>query len=217
MQVVVLSSYSPFSQIMSNFARIIIKPFMCRNSNYTAFYVAEPFNTSQLGAHATKDFCYYNMLRAWKGRDASFPFNDAHAKTYSVRDGSDWETTLKPRLQKRLRVSKNIILFLSSSTKRSKALTEEIEYGACILELPIIVVYPELENSQIVSNKQLSNRVKLLWEKLPILKEAMTKVPTLHIPMKKEYLQRALSVSKLTIQSKIVNDQSKYFIANEAN
>ena len=190
---------------------------MYRNSNYTAFYVAEPFNTSGLGAHATKDFYYYNMLRAWKERDASFPFNDAHAKTYRVRDGSDWEQTLKPRLRERLRTSKNIILFLSSNTRYSRALKEEISYGACTLGLPIIVVYPELENSQIVLNEQLSNRVKLLWEKLPILKEAMTKVPTLHIPMKKEYLQRALSVSKLTIQGKIVNDQSQYFIANEAN
>lgn len=212
MQVVVLSSYSPFSQIMSNFARIIIKHFMCRNSNYTAFYVAEPFSTSQLGAHATKDFCYYNMLRTWKGKDTSFPFNDAHAKTYSVRDDSDWASTLKPRLRERLRVSKNIILFLSSSTKASKALTEEIEYGACALGLPIIVVYPELDNNDIVKNNSLSLKVRLLWDKLPALKKAMENVPTLHIPMKKEYLQRALSVSKLTIQGKIVNDQSLYFL-----
>lgn len=151
---------------------------MYRNSNYTSFYVAEPFEPVSLGAHATKDFCYYNTLRAWKGKDTSFPFNDAHAKTYSVRDGSNWELALKPRLRERLRGSKNIILFLSSNTKSSKALVEEIEYGACTLGLPIIVVYPELDNSQIVSNKQLSSRVKLLWDKLPILKEAMTKVPT---------------------------------------
>lgn len=173
-----------------------------RNCNYTAFYVDEPFSTSQLGAHATKDFCYYNMLRAWRGSDILFPFNDAHARTYSVRDGSNWETTLKPRLRERLRYSKNIILFLSSNTKYSRALREEISYGACILGLPIIVVYPELDHSQIVSNGQLSNRVNLLWDKLPILKEAMTKVPTLHIPMKKEYIETALSNSELTVQNK---------------
>jgi len=74
-----------------------------RNGNYAAFYVAEPFNASALGAHATKDFCYYNMLRAWKGKEASFPFNDSHDKTYNVRDNSDWETTLKPRLRERIR------------------------------------------------------------------------------------------------------------------
>ena len=29
-----------------------------RNSNYTAFYVDEPFSPSPLAAYATKDFCY---------------------------------------------------------------------------------------------------------------------------------------------------------------
>ena len=70
-----------------------------RNGNYTAFYVAEPFHPSSLGANATKDFQYYNTLRMWKGADATFPFVDSHDKTYSVRDGSDWEYTLKPRLR----------------------------------------------------------------------------------------------------------------------
>lgn len=182
-----------------------------RNSNYTAFYVDEPFNPSPLAAYATKDFCYYSMLKAWKGSDTSFPFNDAHAKTYSVRDGSDWELTLKPRLRERLSLSKNIILFLSSNTKSSKALVEEIEYGACTLGLPIIVVYPELKNFQIVLNEQPSRMVKFLWDKLPILKEAMTKVPTLHIPMKLDSVREALSDSELTIQGKKDGDITKYF------
>ena len=44
-----------------------------RNGNYAAFYVDEPFDENNLGAHATKDFVYYNLLRAWKGADSSFP------------------------------------------------------------------------------------------------------------------------------------------------
>jgi hypothetical protein len=84
-----------------------------RNGNYTAFYVAEPFHPSALGANATRDFQYYNTLRMWKGADATFPFVDSHEKTYSVRDGSDWEYTLKPRLRERIRNSKNIIFILS--------------------------------------------------------------------------------------------------------
>ena len=99
-----------------------------RNGNYSAFYVAEPFDPSTLGAHATKDFCYYSMLRAWKGKDSTFPFNDSHNKNYNVRDGSNWEVTLKPRLRDRLRNSKNIVLFLSSKTVNSRALKEEIDY-----------------------------------------------------------------------------------------
>ena len=38
-----------------------------RTANYSAFYVTEPFSTSNLGAYATPDFIYYNQLRAWKG------------------------------------------------------------------------------------------------------------------------------------------------------
>ena len=80
-----------------------------RTGNYCAFYVAEPFNQNNLGANAAKDFCYYNLLKAWKAADLSFPFVDSHNKTYSVRDGSDWEQTLKPRLHERLNASANVL------------------------------------------------------------------------------------------------------------
>lgn len=33
-----------------------------RNGNYSAFYVTEPFNGSNLGSYATKDFVSYNLL-----------------------------------------------------------------------------------------------------------------------------------------------------------
>ena len=45
-----------------------------RNGNYCAFYVDEPFNQNNLGASSTPDFVTYNLLRAWKGEDSSFPF-----------------------------------------------------------------------------------------------------------------------------------------------
>ena len=44
-----------------------------RNGNYSAFYVSEPFSESNLGAAATKDFMYYNLLKAWKAADCTFP------------------------------------------------------------------------------------------------------------------------------------------------
>lgn len=123
-----------------------------RNGNYSAFYVNEPFNESNLGAAATKDFVSYNLLRAWKAADNAFPFVDSHSKNYNVRDGSDWEKTLKPRLHERLNNSKNIILFLSSVTKNSRALREEINHGIGANGLPVIVVYPEYsEKSDIIN------------------------------------------------------------------
>ncbi|MGN0262145.1 MAG: TIR domain-containing protein [Eggerthellaceae bacterium] len=171
-----------------------------RNGNYAAFYVAEPFSESNLGAFAAHDFVYYMMLRAWKGRDRSFPFIDSHGKTYNVRDGSSWEATLKPRLRERLRSSKNIILFLSSETKASRALTEEIEYGVGILGLPVIVVYPGI--APIRHDGGFNDEVYSLWDRLPAFKRLMDEVPTLHIPMEKNSIEKALRSTNYMVQSK---------------
>jgi len=176
-----------------------------RNGNYTAFYVAEPFEPGSLGADATKDFLYYNTLRMWKGKDATFPFVDAHDKTYSVRDDSDWEITLKPRLRKRLRNSKNIILILSSITSNSRALREEIDYGINDQELPVIVIYPEYSTKEsLLVNGAIRQTVKDLWDNLPIFRNSMGKVPTLHVPMKKEVISQALENNGF-----MVNDKAK--------
>lgn len=176
---------------------------MSRTANYCAFYVAEPFNPGALGAHATRDFCFYNLLRSWKGGDASFPFNDAHATTYSVRDGSDWESTLKPRLRERIRSSKNIVLFLSTSTANSRAVREELDYGINDQGLPVIVVYPEYDTKEsLLSNGSLKPKVKELWGNLPIFRDSMNKVPTLHVPMKKELIKLSLSDNNFMMPTK---------------
>jgi hypothetical protein len=182
-----------------------------RNGNYAAFYVAEPFNASALDAHATKDFCYYNMLRAWKGKESSFPFNDSHDKTYNVRDGSDWEKTLKPRLQERLRSSKNIVLFLSSNTVNSRDLREEIDYGINNQGLPVIVVYPDYDSKEsLLLNGSLKQSVKNLWGKLPIFRDSMSNIPTLHIPNKKDIIEAALKDSDFMVATKTSPDYYWY-------
>ncbi len=183
-----------------------------RTGNYCAFYVKTPFDDTNLEAHSTKDFVYYNMLRAWKGKDSSFPFIDSHNKNYNVRDDSDWEKTLKPRLHDRLNKSKNIILFLSSITTSSKALREEIDFGINTNGLPVIVVYPEFtEKSDIINceSKTIKKQIENLWDKLPIFRDSMYKVPTLHIPNKKSLIEKALNESDFTVSSKC--EASKYF------
>jgi len=176
-----------------------------RNGNYSAFYVKEPFNDSNLGPNATKDFVYYNMLRAWKGADSSFPFIDSHNKNYNVRDGSDWGQTLKPRIRERISNSKNLILFLSSITKSSKALREEIDYGINTKFLPVIVVYPEYsEKSDIIncSSNTIKQKIEHLWDKLPIFRDSMTEVPTIHVPNKKSLIKKALENKKFEVSTK---------------
>lgn len=183
-----------------------------RVGNYCAFYVAEPFNPSALRAYATKDFVYYNLLRSWKGADTSFPFTDSHATTYSVRDGSDWEKTLKPRLRERLRASKNLVLFLTSTTASSKALREEIYYGINDQGLPVIVVYPEYSTASdlLQINGAFKSAVTKLWDKIPVFRDSMAKVPTLHVPMKKDLIRKALSNENFMVGTKTAAKSYRY-------
>ena len=176
-----------------------------RNGNYAAFYVSEPFTEGNLGANATRDFVSYNLLRAWKGSDSSFPFIDSHNKNYNVRDGSDWEKTLKPRIRERISNSKNIVLFLSSITKNSRALREEIDYGINTKGLPVIVVYPEYSEKNDIINcksKTIKKKIKDLWDKLPIFRNSMGLVPTLHIPNKKVLIKKGLNAEEFMITTK---------------
>ncbi len=172
-----------------------------RTANYTAFYVKEPFSTSNLGANATPDFLYYNQLRAWKKADSAFPFIDAHAKTYNVRDDSLWET-LKQRLHDRLDVSNNIVLFLSDNTEDSRALREEIDYGINKKRLPVIVIYPDFkEKSEIWCSTGMQKQIKDLWDRLPIFRDNMDKVATLHVPYKKSLITNALKDADFKVQT----------------
>lgn len=176
-----------------------------RTANYAAFYVDEPFHDSgnlgpnNLGPNIAPDFRYYNILRAWKAQDSSFPFIDAHAKTYNVRDGSEWRT-LQQRLHARLSMSKNIVLFLSTNTKNSDALCEEIDYGINVKGLPVIVIYPDYKEISDIS------QVKKLWDKLPVFRDNMYKVATLHVPLKESLIREALSNNDFTVQHKIMAD-----------
>ena len=173
-----------------------------RNGNYSAFYVDEPFHESNLGAYATKDFLYYNLLRAWEEKNDDFEFNDSHQKNYNVRDGSDWEKTLKPRLHDRLDNSKNVILFLSSITKNSRALREEIDYGINLKSLPIIVVYPDYsEKFDIAGVSGIKKQIKDLWDKLPVFRDNMSSVATLHIPETYELIKSALKETDFMVNT----------------
>ena len=180
-----------------------------RTANYTAFYVKEPFNESNLGAYATPDFIYYNQLRAWKANDSSFPFVDAHAKTYNVRDDSAWET-LKQRLHDRLDASKNIILFLSENTKNSRALREEIDCGINTKGLPVIVIYPGfMEKTDVANQFGIKQEIKDLWDTLPIFRDSMNKVATLHVPYKKSLIKDSLTNPDFVVQT--MTDVNQYY------
>ena len=100
-------------------------------------------------------------------------------------------------------LKKNIILFLSSKTKNSRALREEIDYGVNVLKLPIIVVYPEFTTySELLSvNGQFKNEVTQLWDNLPIFRDSKKNIPVLHVPLNKSLLHNALLNKGFTVQS----------------
>lgn len=167
-------------------------------SNYSIFYVDEPFNEYAAGALIQRDYFFYNQLKTWKIQDKQFQFDDIHAQKYDVRDGSDWEGVLKPRIKERLNRADNIILILSEDTFQSRSLKEELEYGIGRLRLPVIVIYTEIREKKdmLVSGKNNMNfKVHYFWNKLPLFKKLKSQVPVLHVPFNKEMVAKALKKS----------------------
>lgn len=89
------------------------------------------------------DFRYYGTIQAWDAnKKADFKFVNSHEKTNAVWDTSKQET-LKARIQERLRASKNMLVILSSQTRKSGSmLVYEIEQAVDVYKLPLICVYP---------------------------------------------------------------------------
>lgn len=79
---------------------------------------------------------------------------------------------------------------------------EEINYGINIKKLPIIVIYPDFkEKSDITSSKNIQKQRRDLWNKLPVFRDSMDKVATLHIPYKKELICTALKNKDFKVQT----------------
>ena len=85
------------------------------------------------------------------------------------------------------------MLFLSSNTKSSRALREEIDYGINDQGLPVIAIYPEYDSkASLLNNGSLKPAVKNLWDNLPIFRDSMKNVPSLHVPWKKSLIEKSL-------------------------
>ncbi len=91
---------------------------------------------------ADSDFRYYSTVQAWAaGKNIDFTFVNSHEKAGSVRDTSKL-ATLKASIQQRLRASKNMVVILSSDTRKSGSLLSyEIEKAVDDYNLPLIVAH----------------------------------------------------------------------------
>ena len=64
-------------------------------------------------------------------------------------------------------------------------------------------MYPEYsEKNEISSNNIIRQQIKNLWNNLPVFRDNMNKVPTLHIPLKKELIKKALLNPRFMVNSK---------------
>lgn len=100
---------------------------------------------------------------------------------------------------------------MSSITQNSRALREEIDYGINDQGLPVIAIYPEYETKEsLLTNGLLKRAVKNLWDKLPIFRDSMGKVPTLHVPINKDLIKAALEDVHFMVGSKKVTGIYRY-------
>lgn len=166
-----------------------------RNGTYVAF--------DGLGqTDPTKsDFRYYATIQAWASNQ-HFEYVNSHDKTYAVKDSSLKET-LKTRIRERLAASKNVVVILSSDTRKSGSmLSYEIEKAVDLYKLPLICVYTGY--NKIMDPSALRSR----WPN-----ELETRIDdgtarALHIPFKKGALLDAL---EHTVHSQTLSQSLHYY------
>jgi hypothetical protein len=77
--------------------------------------------------------------------------------------------------------------------------------------LPVIVIYPEYATKEdLLINDSLKQAVKNLWAKIPVFKDSMDSVPTLHVPMKKDLIKTALNNPGFMLETKKEADIYRY-------
>lgn len=109
--------------------------------NRTGTYVA--FDGLGQTAPTKSDFRYYATLQAWNKNDnIEFKLTNSHEKTAAVRDTSS-RATLYSRIQERFRGSKNMLVILTTDTRKTgSVLSYEIEQAIDTYEIPLIIAYP---------------------------------------------------------------------------
>lgn len=111
-----------------------------RTGTYIAFDGLGKINPTE------SDFRYYSVLQGWDAnKKIDFSFTNSHEKTYAVRDTSSL-ITLQSRIRERLSLSKNMVVILSSDTRKSGSLLSyEIEQAVDVYKLPLIIAYVDFD------------------------------------------------------------------------
>lgn len=154
--------------------------------NRTGTYVA--FDGLGKENPCESDFRYYATLQAWNSNNnIAFSFVNSHEKASAVRDTSKLKT-LMASIQQRLSGSKNMLVILSSNTRKiGSLLSYEIEMAVDSYRIPLIITY--VDYCVIAKPYELKNR----WPF--VLNDRIGKPGTagIHIPFIKDIVLMAIN------------------------
>ena len=136
---------------------------------------------------AKSDFRYYATVQGWDAaKHIDFKFVNSHDKASSVRDTSKL-STLQASIRQRLSASKNMVVIISSDTRKSGSmLSWEVEQAVDIYELPLIIAY--------TGYASILEPVKLfsLWPTALQARINNRTAQAIHIPFKKDAMFDAI-------------------------
>lgn len=168
-----------------------------RNGTYIAF--------DGLGQTDPKlsDFKYYSIMEAWaRNKSIDFKYVDSHDKTCAVRDSS-LRATLESRIRERLSNSKNVVVILSTDTRKvGSMLIYEIEQAVDKHELPLILAY--VDYKVLASPWELSS----YWPNALSSRIRNKTARAIHIPFIKEAILDA--INQFTMSNPLTSALSNY-------
>lgn len=148
--------------------------------NRTGTYVA--FDGLGQTDPTKSDFRYYSILQAWNAnKNIDFKLTNSHEKTYSVRDTS-LKATLYTRIRERLSASKNMLVILSTDTRKSgSVLSYEIEQAIDNYKIPLIIAYPAYS-----AIWDVDDDLSAMWPTALSKRINLTDTEAIHVGFKKE-------------------------------
>ncbi len=154
--------------------------------NRTGVYIA--FDGLGQVDPAKSDQKYYRTMQMWDShKSIDFKFVDSHEKTAAVRDSSQ-RHTLETRIRARLSMSKNMVVILSSRTRRrGSLLSYEIEQAVDKYKLPLIIAYVDYD---VIANP---STLQAYWPESLVKRIDNHSAKAIHIPFFKSALLEAIS------------------------
>ena len=133
------------------------------------------------------DFGYYATVQGWSAAShIEFKFVNSHEKASAVRDSSKL-ATLQASIRERLAASKNMVVILSSKTRKTGSLLSwEIEKAVDFYELPLIIAYT---GCQTMLNPEAYSA---WWPNTLSARIRDGSAQAIHIPFKKDAMQDAI-------------------------